>query len=90
MTEEINEAAINTAKAAASVGAGGGTAVFAVSSVGIAGLSGPGIMTGLAGLGAVVGGGAAAGLFVTAGIALGTGVGVYKGLSWIRNRLRGD
>ena len=48
--EEIKEAAINTAKAAASAGAGGGAAVFAVSSAGIAGLSGSGIMTGLAGL----------------------------------------
>ena len=62
-------------KATVAGAAGGGTALGAVAASGITGLSGPGIMTGLAALGL---GSAAAGILVTGGIAIGIGWGTHR------------
>jgi hypothetical protein len=51
-----------------------------VAALGIPGLSGPGIMTGLAAAGV---GSAAAGIVVVGALGLGVGYGLYKGLSWM-------
>jgi len=59
---------------------GAGSAVGAVSLAGISGLSGPGIMTGLAALGL---GSAAVGIATTAGIGIGVAYGVKKLLNFI-------
>jgi len=71
MSEEIKEAAKNVGSGVV----GSGTALGAVAACGISGLSGPGIMTGLATLGV---GSAALGILVTGGVAVGTAYGAKK------------
>ena len=70
-------------------GAGGAISFAALCNLGIAGLSGPGIMTGLATAGSLIGGGAAAGVMVLAApVALLAGVGVAIAKNKKMKRLR--
>lgn len=70
-----------------SSGAGGGSAVATVALAGeVAGLSGAGIMSGLAAAGTVVGGGAAAGIVVVAAGSAAIGLGIYKAINWVFDR----
>jgi len=70
-------------------GAGGAISFAALWNLGIAGLSGPGIMTGLATAGGLIGGGAAAGVMVLAApVALLAGVGVAIAKNKKMKRLR--
>jgi hypothetical protein len=62
----VNSAIPETLAGALGAGAGGAISFTALFFAGITGLSGPGIMTGLATAGALIGGGAAAGVFVLA------------------------
>lgn len=71
--------------AAAGAGAGGAASLAILSSAGVAGLSGPGIMSGLAAAGGVVGAGAAAGVVVLAAPAVVAAVAGYAFVS-ARNR----
>ncbi|MCS4301012.1 hypothetical protein [Chryseobacterium sp. BIGb0232] len=67
---------------AVGAGLGLGTLTNVVGGIGVAGLSGPGIMSGLAVLGSTVGAGAAVGIVVTAAIPFGAGAagyGIIKG-----------
>lgn len=67
---EAEREARRAARASGTAGALGGIAasIAAVAGLGIPGLSGPGIATGLASLGAFVGGGMAAGMVVVAAL----------------------
>ena len=62
---------------------GAGSSVGVVAAAGISGLSGPGIMTGLAALGL---GSAALGIATTGGIGIGVAYGAKKIFNWISAR----
>ncbi|WP_270660352.1 hypothetical protein [Paraclostridium bifermentans] len=89
-TRTIKDSAIPEVVAGA-VGAGvGGAASFgALYGLGVVGLSGPGIMSGLAAAGGIVGGGAAAGVLVLAApVAILAGVGVGTAAAMKRKQLK--
>ncbi|MCU9807463.1 hypothetical protein LEQ06_04260 [Paraclostridium sp. AKS46] len=89
-TRTIKDSAIPEVVAGA-VGAGvGGAASFgALYGLGVVGLSGPGIMSGLAAAGGIVGGGAAAGVLVLAApVAVLAGVGVGTAAAMKRKQLK--
>ena len=77
----VNSSIPEVLGAALGVGAGGAMSFGAIYFLGVAGLSGPGIMSGLAALGGIVGGGAAAGIFVAAAPVAILGVGGYTALN---------
>lgn len=72
--------------AALGAGAGGAITFGAIYALGIAGLSGPGIMTALAALGGLVGGGAAAGILVAAAPVAILAVGGYSTFNYAKNK----
>lgn len=89
-TRTIKDSAIPEVVAGA-VGAGvGGAASFgALYGLGVVGLSGPGIMSGLAAAGGIVGGGAATGVLVLAApVAILAGVGVGTAAAMKRKQLK--
>lgn len=72
---------------------GFGSVTAVVSALGYAGLSGAGITSGLAALGALVGGGMAAGLTVVAGIPIAAGVagyGLVRGVKAVASKYNSD
>ncbi len=82
----VNSAIPEVLGAALGAGAGGAISFGAIYALGIVGLSGPGIMTGLAALGGVVGGGAAAGILVAAAPVAVLAVGGYATFNYAKNK----
>ena len=82
----VNSSIPEVLGAALGAGAGGAISFGAIYALGVVGLSGPGIMSGLAALGGIVGGGAAAGIFVAAAPVAILGVGGYAALNHSKNK----
>lgn len=74
-----------TVVAATGAVVGAGSAVGAVSTLGVAGLGATGITSGLAAVGSVVGGGMAAGLAVTVAAPLAVGAAAYGLYKWLKD-----
>ena len=79
----VNSSIPEVLGAALCAGAGGAISFGAIYFLGVAGLSGSGIMSGLAALGGIVGGGAAAGIFVAAAP---VAIGGYAALNHSKNK----
>ena len=82
----VNSSIPEVLGAALCAGAGGAISFGAIYFLGVAGLSGSGIMSGLSALGGIVGGGAAAGIFVAAAPVAILGVGGYAVLNHSKNK----
>ncbi|WP_346914263.1 hypothetical protein [Clostridium sp.] len=82
----INSAIPEVLGVALGAGTGGAISFGAIYALGIVGLSGPGIMTGLVALGGIVGGGATAGIFVAAAPVAILAVGGYATFNYAKNK----